>query len=45
MLSELLGVHMEDFLIKKNEVPVIYDIEQYQSQATQKRIMAYYKQI
>ena len=29
MLSELLNVHMEDILVKKNTVPVIYDIEQY----------------
>ena len=45
MLSELLGVHMEDFLVKKNVVPVIYDIEQRFSQNTKKRIMAYYKKI
>ena len=28
MLSELLNVHMEDLLVKKNSVLVIYDIEQ-----------------
>ena len=45
MLSELLGVHMEDFLVKKNTVPVIYGIEQYCSRTMQKRIMAYYNKI
>lgn len=45
MLSELLNVHMEDLLVKKNSVPVIYDIEQCYSQSTQKRFMAYYKKI
>ena len=45
MLSELLNVHMEDFLVKKNAVPVIYDIEQCYAQAAQKRFMAYYKKI
>lgn len=45
MLSELLGVHMEDFLVKKNAVPVIYDIEHSCSQTRQKRFMAYYKKI
>lgn len=45
MLSELLNVHMEDFLVKKNAVPVIYDIEQCYSQATQERFIVYYKKI
>lgn len=45
MLSELLNVHMEDLLVKKNAVPVIYDIEQCYGQATQKRFIAYYKKI
>ena len=45
MLSELLNVHMEDFLVKKNAVPEIYDIEQCYSQATQRRFIAYYKKI
>lgn len=45
MLSELLNVHMEDFLVKKNAVPVIYDIGQCYSQAAQKRFMAYYNKI
>ena len=45
MLSELLNVHMEELLVKKNSVPVIYDIEQCYAQATQKRFMAYCKKI
>ena len=45
MLSELLNVHMEDLLVKKNVVPVIYDIEKCYSQAAQKRLMVYYKKI
>jgi len=45
MLSELLNVHMEDLLVKKNAVPVIYDIEQCYAQAAQKRFIAYYKKI
>lgn len=45
MLSELLNVHMEDFLVKKNAMLYIYDIEQCYSQTSQKRIMAYYKKI
>lgn len=45
MLSELLNVHMEDLLVKKNAVPMIYDTEQYCIQAAQKRFIAYYKKI
>ena len=45
MLSELLDVHMEDLLVKKNAMPIIYDIEQYNMQATQRRILLYYKKI
>ncbi|MBP3567734.1 MAG: helix-turn-helix transcriptional regulator [Lachnospiraceae bacterium] len=45
MLSELLNVQMEDFLVKKNAVPVRYDIEQCCSQTAQKRFMAYYNKI
>ena len=45
MLSELLNVHMEYLLVKKNTVPMIYNIEQYCAQATQKRFIAYYKKI
>ena len=45
MLSELLDVHMEDFLVKKKAIPVIYDIEQCCFQTTQKQLMLYYKKI
>ena len=45
MLSELLNVHMEELLVKKSSVLVIYDIEQCYAQAAQKRFMAYYKKI
>ena len=45
MLSELLNVHMEEFLVKKNVVSVIYDIEQHYSQVAQQRFMTYYKKI
>ena len=41
MLSELLNVHMEDFLVKKNAKPTIYDVEQYNIVAAQRRIIAY----
>ena len=44
-LSELLNVHMEDFLVKKCTVPVVYDFIQYCSQDTVKRVMAYYNKI
>ena len=45
MLSELLNVHMEDLLVKKSAVPVIYDIDQCYAQAAQKRFIAYYNKI
>ena len=45
MLSELLNVHMEDFLVKKNAIPVIYDIEQYGSEAAYKRLVEYYEKL
>ena len=41
MLSELLNVHMEDFVVKKNAKPIIYDVEQYNIVAVQRRIIAY----
>ena len=41
MLSELLDVHMEDLLVKKNAMPIIYDVEQYNIVAVQRRIIAY----
>lgn len=45
MLSELLNVHMEELLVKKNSVSVIYNIEQCYVQVAQSRLMAYYKKI
>lgn len=45
MLSELLGVHMEDLLVKKNIVSITYDIEKYCLQDSQKRFIAYCNQI
>ncbi|MBQ8879157.1 MAG: helix-turn-helix transcriptional regulator [Lachnospiraceae bacterium] len=45
MLSELLNVHMEEFLVKNKVVPVIFDIEQSYSQAALNRFMMYYKKI
>ena len=44
MLSELLNVHMEDFLVK-DTLSVIYDIERYRIQGAQKRYMVFYKKI
>ena len=45
MLSELLNVHMENLLVKKNAVSVIYDIEQRYSRDAQQRFITYYKKI
>ena len=45
MLSELLGVHMEEFLVKKTVLPMTYDVDQYCLQATQKRLVSYYNKI
>ena len=45
MLSELLNVHMEDFLVKKNEAPVICKIEPYYYITPQKRLVEYYRKI
>lgn len=45
MLSELLNVHVEEFLVKKNVVTVIYDIEQRYSRDAQQRFITYYKKI
>ena len=44
-LSKLLNVHMEELLVKKNSVSVIYNIEQCYVQVAQSRLMAYYKKI
>ena len=40
MLSQLLQVHMEDFLVKKNEI-IAYDIEIQNPQATPELVLAY----
>ena len=40
MLSQLLQIHMEDFLVKKNEI-IAYDIEIQNPQAVQERVLAY----
>ena len=45
MLCELLDVHMEDLLVKKNAMPIIYDIERYNMEAAQKRILLYCKKM
>lgn len=45
MLSELLNVHMEEFLVKKNARPVSWDAEVYCSRSMQRRLVAYYKKI
>ena len=45
MLSELLHVHMEELLVKKNAVPLVCEIEQVYSQTGQARIAEYYKKI
>ena len=45
MLSELLSVHMEEMLVKKEAEIYAYDITQEDLQATQRRIIAYYKKI
>lgn len=45
MLSELLGVHMEDLLVKKNAMYFSYDIEQYKMKEAKRRILLYCKKI
>ena len=45
MLSELLDVHMEDLLVKKNAMLFVYDIEQYNAESVQRRILLYCKKI
>lgn len=45
MLSQLLGVHMEDFLIKKNATPMISNMDSSNLQYAQRRYIAYYKKI
>lgn len=45
MLSELLGVHMEDFLAKKEQRLILCDVEGFYLQNTQKRYFKYYNNI
>ena len=45
MLSELLDVHMEDFLVKKITVQVIYSREQKCLEKSKKQFSMYYKKI
>ena len=45
MLSELLNVHMEDFLVKKIARPILCDMEQLDAQVMQKRCLLYYNRI
>ena len=45
MLSELLDVHMEDLLVKKNAMLFIYDIEQYNTESAKRRILLYCEKI
>ena len=43
ILSELLHVHMEELLVKKNAVHIVCEIEQAYPQSGQTRIAEYYK--
>lgn len=45
MLSELLNVHMEELLVKKNTVSVVYSMEQKQFDDVQERFLLYYEKI
>lgn len=45
MLSELLNVHMEELLVRKNVLPFVCEIEQAHMQTEQTRIAEYYKKI
>lgn len=40
-LSDLLKVHMEEFIVKKNPILFLYDVELYNWKDTQKRHKAY----
>ena len=44
-LSELLNVHMEDFIVKKNEKSFLYDFKKGYSKNAQKRLMLYWERI
>lgn len=43
MLSELLCVHMEDLLVKKNVTPMLVGVDSGNIQSTKKRYITYYK--
>lgn len=45
MLSELLNVHMEELLVKKNATSIVYDVDIKQLQEAQKRLKIYYNKI
>ena len=45
MLSKLLGVHMEDFLAKKEQRLILCDVERFYFQDSQKRYFKYYNNI
>lgn len=45
MLSELLDVHMEDFLVKKQMLFFIYDIEKHNLKTAEARYIKYYRRI
>lgn len=45
MLSELFDVHMEELLVKKQTMSVLYDMEQCNTQNIQERCATYYKKI
>ena len=45
MLSELLNVHMEELLVKKNTVSVVNSMEQKQFDDAQERFLLYYEKI
>lgn len=45
MLSELLGVHMEELLVKKTAVTPKYDMDVQEQLSSYKRYIAYYKNL
>ncbi len=45
MLSGLLGVHMEDLLVKKSAPILVYDVETYSTRGMQRRLVEYCKRI
>ena len=45
MLSELLHVHMEDFLVKENAMSVNFDIEIVRAKSSLRRFKVYYEKM